>query len=353
MILMVGVFPPPLGGMASVQQALYEMFTAEGLSVEKLSTSPVSLKQDIFSRLSRWSGVVHAWIRLLSARAGEDMLYMAPSGRWGQVYDLVSLCIARFMKLRCVLHHHNYDYLVAPSRLTAILMRIAGPGALHVALCDDMACRLRSLYGVQQTLVLSNVLFAKGEPLQRVEPRVRAMGFLSNLIREKGTDAVIELAAEIKKAELPLKVIVAGPCLDRDLTKMLEASVESGCLEWRGAVYGEEKKRFWQDIDVFVFPTRFSSEADPNVVWESLAAGVPLITFPRGCIAEQVGDAAVIVTLGDDFVARALETLQAWISSTDHYRRYAQNTGARYRAMKQQAAQQWQGLLRALRDGGR
>ena len=348
---MVGLFPPPLGGMASVQQALYERFTAEGLSAERLSTSPVNLKRDLFSRLSRWNGVVHAWIRLLGARAGEDMLYMAPSGRWGQVYDLVSLCIARFRKLRCVLHHHNYNYLDRRSRLAAMLMRIAGPGALHVALCDDMACRLRSLYGVRQTLLLSNVLFSRGQPLQRANTRLRSMGFLSILMKEKGTEAVIELAARIKETELPLQVIVAGPCLDPDLRKNLESAVESGCLEWRGPVYGEEKDRFWQDIDAFVFPTKFSSESDPNVVWESLAAGVPLITYPRGCIAEQVGDAAVIVAPGDDFVSIALETLKGWISDPDEYRRYAQNTGAHYRAMKVRAGEQWQALLHALSSG--
>ena len=346
MILMVGAFPPPLHGMSAIHQALYERLAAEGMDVERISTSPASLKQDLVSRSSRWRGVLHAWHRLLQARTGEDQLYIAPSGRWGQVYDVVSLAITRLKKLPCVLHHHNYAYLERRRALAALMIWIAGPGALHVVLCEDMAKNLRSHYGVRKTLMLSNIHFSPNEALDRNEPQMRSVGFLSNLTREKGTEAILQLASAIQRTALPLHVIVAGPCIDPELKQKLDASVAAGTLEWRGAVYGEDKARFWRDIDVFVFPSE--TEAEPNVVWESLAAGVPVITYPRGCIQEQVREAGVLIAPEENFVSKAMEILENWIACPDEYRSHARSSGARYREAKALAAQQWHQLLETL-----
>ncbi len=348
MILMVGTFPPPLHGMSAIHQAVYDLLTAEGVDVARLNTAPTSLRQDLLSRFSRWGGVLRAWGRLLGARQGKDRLYIALSGRWGQLYDVVTLVIARSRGLPCFLHHHNFAYLDRRSRLTALLVRIAGPAATHVVLCGEMGRILRALYGVRKTIVLSNILFSSSEPVGRTDPQARTIGLLSNLTREKGTETIIELASAIQSRGLPLQVVLAGPCLDPALLQKLEGAVAAGALAWRGPAYGEEKAAFWRDIDVFVFPTQ--SEAEPNVIWESLVAGVPVITYPRGCIQEQVGEAGVMIDPGENFVSRALEVLEQWGSCPEEYRRFVRSTGVQYQEMQARAAQQWQELLRAVAD---
>jgi glycosyltransferase involved in cell wall biosynthesis len=53
------------------------------------------------------------------------------------------------------------------------------------------------------------------------------------------------------------------------------ASLE-GAISFRGEVGGEEKRKLWEQADVFVLPTH--SENFGIVVAESLANGVPVIT---------------------------------------------------------------------------
>jgi glycosyltransferase involved in cell wall biosynthesis len=346
MILMVGLFPPPLHGMAFTNQSVYELLRARGLEVERLNTAPATLHLDILSRLSRWRGVLHAWGRILRARAGQDQLYIAPSGRGGQVYDVVSLAIARARNIPCTLHHQNYAYLDKTRVLAALMIRMAGPEALHVVLCSSMERVLGSRYGVRRTLVLSNVGFAASMPRNRGQATLHRVGLLSNLTREKGTETVIRLAAEIHRRALPLGVILAGPCLDPDLLRDLEQAVASGILEWRGPVYNEEKAAFWKDIDVFVYPTE--TDAEPNVVWESLAAGIPVVTYGRGCISEQVGEAGLIIAPSEDFISRALEALEKWSSCADDYRERVRAAGLQYEDTRMRGVQQWERLVTAL-----
>ncbi|OYU71979.1 MAG: hypothetical protein CFE32_25085, partial [Alphaproteobacteria bacterium PA3] len=55
-----------------------------------------------------------------------------------------------------------------------------------------------------------------------------------------------------------------------------------------GAVGAEEKKRFFEAVAFFVFPTQYKNEAEPVVILEALSAGVPVVAFQRGCIAELI-----------------------------------------------------------------
>ena len=104
-------FPPPIGNMAVVNEVLFECFKAGRKLVEKIDTSPKTLERDLILHFSRLRRILRTWVRLLQARRHQDRLYIALSGGWGQVYDIISLGIARMMKMRCIIHHHSFAYL--------------------------------------------------------------------------------------------------------------------------------------------------------------------------------------------------------------------------------------------------
>ena len=345
-VLIIGTFPPPLHGLSAVTQAVYVRLQSMGLPLVKVNTSPPTLKGGLY-RLQRVPRVLNAWSQLV--RFGrKQVLYIPLSGGWGQIYDIVTLLLARILGMQRILHHHSTAYLVRKRWIANTLFVIAGKDAVHIVLCDEMQSALFEKYKCQKIIPLSNLaLFPMGE-VQIARKQLQTVGFLSNLTAGKGGWEVIELARAIQERRWPLQIVVAGPCLEPDLAQALRQAEQEGILQWRGSVYREDKQRFWDDVDVFVFPTRYSNEAEPLVVWEALAVGVPVIAYDRGCIRWQVGLAGTIVPKEHDFAMDALEVLKEWMNNPAKYQNVVAMAYEQYHSMHYSAKTQWKTLLEIL-----
>jgi glycosyltransferase involved in cell wall biosynthesis len=143
---------------------------------------------------------------------------------------------------------------------------------------------------------------------------------LSNLSAEKGLSDFLSFVKQAERQALPIVGVLAGPvACGTDQTALKEAlSCFPGRLQYRGLLYGPAKTSFFDDIDVFLLPTR--SESFGLVIVEALAHGVPVIAFARGCIGcyltEPAGHA---IPLGADFVTAALQHVTAWMSGGPTY----------------------------------
>lgn len=345
-IYLMGAFPPPVQGMANVNQFLFEELTTAGFKVEKLNTSPPTLKRNLFTLLNRLLSIIHAWFCLLKSPPGKSQLYIAVSGGWGQLYDVVSLTIARLKHMRCILHHHSFLYLRKKRFISQFLMWIAGKQATHIILCNEMAKLLKENYAIEKTFLLSNLTFFPTEGIQNFSKELSAIGFLSNISKEKGGEILVDLAYAINSSGLDLRFIVAGPCHEDELTRRLQHAVLDGVLEWCGAIYGEEKKKFWKDIDVFILPSM--NEAEPLVIWEGLAVGIPAISNALGCIPDQIGDAGMVVPLNDNFISRTIKILENWYTNPDVYEATLQKVMMHYNNKHKIAELQWEKLVKDL-----
>ena len=59
---------------------------------------------------------------------------------------------------------------------------------------------------------------------------------------------------------------------------------------YHGKRYGEEKKVFWDQADVFVFPTYYHNECFPVVLLEAMEYGIPCISTDEGGIPDIIDD---------------------------------------------------------------
>jgi len=322
---MVGTFPPPVHGMAAVNQAVQERLKASGWVIHKLDTAPRSLDRSIVSHMGRIIKIVRVWLSLfifyLKKENQKTVTYLSLSGGWGQVYDLITVLLCKILGVRMVIHHHSFAYLNKYSKLSQLIFNMAGGNTTHVALCNRMRVTLKSRYRVKNVHVLSNVVMFPVEQNSRERSMLRTVGFLSNITREKGGEVVIDLAYAIRKFKLPLKVVVAGPCHDKELTVALEKAEKEGVLQWKGPVYETDKVQFWSETDIFIFPTQYKNEAEPLVLWEAAAAGVPVIAYSRGCIEEQVTETGgIAVPIEDNFIEAALPALNSWSQTPKLYK---------------------------------
>jgi glycosyltransferase involved in cell wall biosynthesis len=327
-LCMIGPQPPPRHGVSAVNEAVLALTSESGLNVKYFNTSPFSLNRNIFIRVARLWPVVRAvfGVRAIVRKNSDAVVYCSVSGGFGILGELPIVWVARRHNAQVVLHHHSFRYLDRPFVPMRWLARIAGPTTIHVVLSANMEQILRSRYPqVQQTLVISNAAFINqaSAPVVELRSGCRVIGHLSNLSQTKGIFEVVELAEWAEREKLDFEFRIAGPFEDKNVRREFNARTSSlKNIRYLGPLYGEEKQRFFEDLDAFVFPTQYRNEAEPKVLLEALSHGCPVISYDRGCISALIDPACgVLLPREAAFLPTASATLRNWQADNMHKKR--------------------------------
>jgi glycosyltransferase involved in cell wall biosynthesis len=323
-IVIVGAFPPPTHGMAVVNKAIIDQLRLADASPLMIDVAATELDRRFLARLSRLPKVLHAIVCLASMRGLRGAkLYMSVSGGLGQIYEIFFASLARLRGMRLFMHHHSFSYINMRSTFTKLLMTAAGSESLHVTLSELMAKRLQLIYKTPQTISISNAVFCfrKEISFNKSYKELRTIGFISNISAEKGVFEFLDLMTAIKARKLYIKAKLAGSFQDKKVEQAVNMRLaKMQEVEYVGPKCGAEKDKFFDNIDVFVFPTRYENEAEPLIVLEALSHGVPIIAYGRGCIPEIVGDeCGLVIDTNEDFSPGALEQIKAWLGNPQSY----------------------------------
>ncbi len=177
--------------------------------------------------------------------------------------------------------------------------------------------------------------------------RLGTLGFLSNLSPEKGLFEFLNLMAAIDSGGLPVRALLAGPFEDAGIREEAQARLRvTNIVEYLGPKYGDGKDAFFDDIDVFVFPTLYRNEAEPIVVHEAMSRGIPVIAYGRGCIPEMIGpESGLVIDPGESFAPQALAKIQEWVDSPESFRRASCGARARFASSRVGSSGLWCALL--------
>lgn len=315
-------------------------------------TSPQRLERSLAYHLIRMRKLSVAILRLfaVSFQRSKQMYTVVESGA-GIAYNLLAVLLCRALGYELFLHHHTARHIARRSGPVALLAMLAGQKATHIVLSDHMVADLRSRYpAIKRTQTLHNA--RNVAPFARTQPpdgcRLR-LGLLANLSAEKGLDTAIATNLSAADAGLNVKLILAGPLGDpvarSTVTRICR---DTDLFEYRGPVYGQAKRAFFEGLDVFLFPTRYAHEAQPLVVLEAMAAGVPVIATDRGYIAELMRSSGAIIPADADFPLLAVALLKTWIADRDALHEAGKQSRARFDQLIQISERQFQTLLEAL-----
>lgn len=317
MICFVGPLPPPVHGMAAVNADIVARL-AMRMEVTAIDTSPGRVKRGVIYHMVKGLRALGAFAAMARARArGAKLFYGSVDDGFGGLWTSCFAGLARLMGMKIYLHHHSFRYLGAPTFLMRLVTRTSGRNAHHITLCDHMAARLRHLYpDAERVMAVANCVDAPAEEEAVDRGSVPlAIGMLANLSFDKGIGPFVSLLEQAIDRGLGVRGILAGAAATREAEAFLAAAVVrlGPRLEWRGAVAGAEKERFFKDIDAFVFPTQYQAEAYPLVLLEALVRAVPVMAPARGCIGTfGTLESATIVPLDQDFVRSVLPKLELW-----------------------------------------
>jgi len=348
-IIMVGVLPPPVHGMAMVNAAVLEKLRSRETGLLVVNMAARSLKRSVINRLSRIPRCMHGLIRLLVAPKQTDAsLYMSVSGGYGQSYELAFILFARLCRMRIFLHHHSFSYLNSPSHLTKWLIVAAGLDATHIALSPGMAEKIKNIYKIKNTLSISNAVFFPSDSINSsVRKQIETIGFLGNITSEKGIFDFLDLVSAIQVEGINLKAKLAGPFQDKGIEQLVRQRLKKlPMIEYVGPKYGMEKDVFYSDIDLLIFPTIYENEAEPMTIHEAMSHGVPVIAYGRGSIPEIVVRGCGLVIAPDTpFVPAALAQIKIWLRCQSIFEKVSEAAINNFSKTYAENSQHWQLLM--------
>lgn len=333
LIFFTGPFPPPVHGMAVatglLAEALGERFQVRRFNIAARRLTGLKTL-DIPVRMLRalWTLTSFAW---LSFRRRPEVVVIALSVGYAKVFDLACIAIGLLASRPIYITHHSFVVFsrVTPDRLIKIALPLLRR-CKHITLCERMKLELISAWNVgdANVAVLSNAalvripttnLDAESSSIQSVRRGAYHLGFIANLCAEKGLWTFLDTVDRLQAIGHTVVATIAGPVepadalLEKKLKQRLHAMKN---VSWLGAVHGRERTHFYQELDLLVFPTVYPNESEPLVILEALVHGVPVMTTPRGCIANSLADGNAVrafpeASFVDDAVAAIDADLQA------------------------------------------
>lgn len=296
-ILAIGAFPPPVTGQSkNLALIVDDIDAATGAHVERLNIAAGSVRKDLRYFLTKMGRVFRAVTTILRAPRYNSVVYLVSDGGFGQIYTIGMVLAGRLKRARIILQHRTFAYARRRSLLASFVNSLIYRDGVHVFLSEGMASAYFKNYSPAGRYVVNHNLAqfsdywkqAREFDDRQCTARVR-VGMLSNLMLAKGLDTFLEVVKLCRG--LPIDFILAGPTPgEREAALVREAQRElGGSLTYIGAVSGAAKVGFYSELDIFLFPTRYPFEAQPNVVLEALCAGCWVIAPDRGCIADDLG----------------------------------------------------------------
>jgi glycosyltransferase involved in cell wall biosynthesis len=332
-ILAAAHFPPPVHGMAIAVDtfvSLLEQTAREhGAKVIRISITSSTRRPGFVRHAQRACRVLRAAGLILGGQ-GRRSLYLSVDAGWGMVYTLALVAAARLRCTPVYLHHHAADYLRVRTPRFAALCALASPIGCHLVGCERMAGHLRRNYPrAGHVKVLPIVYAANGTPQTRradwpsTSPNPPlVLGHLSNLSVDKGLEIVFDAAEAVRAAGHECELLIAGPTRTPADQLVLERRLRifGTAARHLGPVRGAERDRFFEAVDVFLFPSRYRHESFGLVVGEALVRGCPVIAYANECLTgDLTGSAGLVLAESERFADRAANWIhELWLEPSMH-----------------------------------
>ena len=304
---LVGTLPGPKTGMTlSTQQIAGRLQRQCDLRI--FDIGKVYRKPGVDWRLRKLFRSLYASLAILFWKnRGQECIYLIGNSSGGVLYNILHVAAARLRKFRIAYHHNVYNYIVAKDWKVALLLKLTGKDCTHIVACQKMAEELQATYDRKLNFLITPPFQVKARYSETglAQTGRLVLGHLSNLSSSKGLHEVIETFESIASDLAGTREVhlhLAGPCNNPKDKSFLEASLKRNPqrIHYHGPVYDEAKSAFFQEIDLFLFPTQMDSWG--IVLNESLSFGVPAIANDVGCIRCLIGQAGIAISPQDNFV---------------------------------------------------
>ena len=301
-LLLVSPLPPPVRGIQTWTQTLWERGLPAPFELELVNTRPVRQYSDVRPKLNlaeakRNGGILWQTYRALASGRFSVMHLNCALPFASAPRNLVLALIARRTKTPYIAHLHGTFKVPRGNSAAECFYRWAYrtifAGAARILALGNLSYQsileLGDFAHKTHPLVHNFVDFRAvpdSVPAKDMDVPLKVI-FTGALIESKGVYTVMEVANRFPDARLQL----VGHCSDELREHFMKRIRELGLedrVQLLGPVANCEILRMLSKNDVFLFPSSFKYEALPYSVAEAMAVGLPVAASSVGAIPEMV-----------------------------------------------------------------
>jgi len=298
-ILFLLHLPPPIHGSSIVGLSIKESVTINKafecryfnlLASKNVSeTGKVSIRKTI-EFVTTFTKVFFSLIR-----KRPQLCYLALTSSGKAFYkDLLLVALLKLFRIKRVYHLHNKGVCLHQNKFfNRVCYRFVFMDAEVILLSKYLYFDIRKFVPKLKVHICPNgILDGQSEtPNNKCEQTPVNILFLSNLIESKGVHVLLEACILLKKKEITFECVFVGGEGDITATqfKVLINQLElDNQVSYQGKKFGEEKKKFFSNADIFVLPTY--EDCFPLVLLEASSYSLPLLSTFEGGIPDIVDD---------------------------------------------------------------
>ena len=304
-LALAGGYPPPLTGMTIITERLYEML-GEERPVRRINFAEGG-RGNPREKLT-WNRLraVHQYAKEIRDVHPDVMIYANLSGSIpGHLRDfyVFSRGVSSGTRVICWVHNGNVSrHFTAPGRRWSARY-IADKVHRFVMVSKLLDRRLAPYVPADKRRVIPYtidevMMCSEAEVEQAQEARQSRSGpvrllYVSNMIRSKGYEDLLDAAAELRNAGFDVSVAYAGRWIVPEDEERFHAHIAGRRMTDRVTVHGSVSDRarlkaMMLEADVFVLPSYYPNEASPICLIEAINAGLPVVSTRHAGIPDTI-----------------------------------------------------------------
>lgn len=296
-ICFIAQFPPPIHGLSKAVDTLYNSELKDEFEFEKI---------DITNNKKIIKNIISIF------KSDADLFYFTISQtKGGNLRDLVILKLLEKQNKKCLIHLHGGYYRELVDKDLSNWQRKANYKAIKklagtIVLGESLKYIFKGMIDEKKIFVVPNCvddefLLNEKEFDKKIENAqskdIRDVLYLSNFIKEKGYEYVLELAKLEKEnfdktGEKKFHFNFAGRFFyqkdEKEFFDYINKNSLKDFVTYYGVVNGDKKRELLKKSDIFILLTTYPKEGQPISILEAMENGMVIVTTNHAGIPDIV-----------------------------------------------------------------
>lgn len=310
-ILLVGPFPPPQGGVATINELIYKECNEQPYHIIRQNFAEHKNKfqiRSVIGLLNLFSQILQIAKYFLNVLCYRNcIIHVAVSSYFGFYKSSIFILIGTLFKKKIILHLHGgafTSFYTSSHRIIQKYIRFVFNKSNQIIvlanywkkiiiqmiqIAPNKIAMLNNCYGSEFNQLPHSFQELENE---NVKESVIKILYVGALTQKKGVLDLIAISAELQKGFNQFILYIAGGEKEVGIRERINQKIQdyhvSDKIRLLGEISGRQKLDYFLKSQIFILPSYV--ENFPISILEAMRAGMPVVTTPVGAIPEIVED---------------------------------------------------------------